>query len=960
MPKFLQRRDISDEVKASLSKLQPDPRGASGQRKNQRLPDGRVLAHIANTTIGNIKDARNLFQILPDMDYARQILISATIAPGDLTDTKVLYTLSNDGLDSNLAGPLLRKTQEFFDDSYRIRSLLNPILNDVLFETGSYPILVLPESSVDRIINTDNYGGVSMENAISVLDSHLREQTTGENEYISWGVLGNSKNPGKASLGVSFESLSDFRNYDPKVSAPSVTLSFESMIPDDEELNDVRGNLSKLSSSMSKAIASKGSTVYVMDNMNILKRPMVLETRRGIAVSRIYGNKMGKPMPSMEAAGNKPRSSDLKTLKKIESQFYTRRQHKHVPVQPVMTHKQTGDTTYGHPLVIHLPSESVIPIHVPGNPSEHVAYYILLDIDGNPISVSESSTQYDDIKAQMNNVDSYASQLISQAQRGLGGTGNTLTNEIIDEMGRIYSETVEADLLARLRAGALSGNYELSRTEDINRIMLSRHLKGQRTNILYVPAELLVYIAFDYNEYGVGKSVLEDGKILGSIRAAIMLANTLATINNAVGGKTVEITLDPEDEDPTSTVEFMLSEYAKVNSQGFSRIIGSTHPLGLADQIQNHGVNVVVSGNTRYPETSMNVNQRDGANRPIDTDMEETYRRRHIQMFGLSPETMEGINQADFATTIVQNNLMLLKRVIQNQEKFEPFLTDFVRRYILNSGIFLDEMRELIKANKKYIPKWIKDEVAGEEDQILAVLEEFVFSLEVGLPSPDVDDVQKSMQSFNTYSEALDTVIDAYINEEFFATDAALGMEELVPNIKAVVKAEFQRRWLRKHNVMPELDIFTTVTEEEGSPAFDLLETTTGYLDGLNHSIQDYIKSALKAAKKRAKALEKIEQEKQALEEAKGSSGGDDLGGEGGDTDLGDLGGEDTDETDLGGEDDLDMGDDFDTGEEEAVDDADADGTEDEDTDNAEEEEEAAPEEDEEGGDSDLDDTVKL
>jgi len=904
-PRYASQRSIPDEIKAVIGKLGADPQGAGHQRKNMRLPDGRVLAHVANTTIGNIRDARNLFQVLPDMDYARQIIISATLSPGDLTDSKVLYSVKNDDLDSNLTGPLLRMVGEFFDNSYRIRTLLHPILNDVMFETGSYPILIMPESSVDRIINSDNYAGVSMESAIGMLDSHLNQETDSQGNYLPWGILGNPTTPSSKAVdsytGVSFESMNfnGATKYNRGVDVSKLTISLESLVENNEANKDLHAGLTKVSKSMQKLIADKGTTIEVIDNLSILKRPMIVETRRKLAVRRIYGGRLHQraSLESRAGAGDKEAARNLAA---VEKSLYSKRRYQHVPVQPLMTHRQTETKTFGHPLVMHLPSESVIPIHVPGNPSEHVGYYVMLDIDGNPINVADQSSYYDDIKSQMNNADGYASQVIQQARRGFEGMGG-VNNEIIDEMGRVHSDAVEADLLSRLRSGALSGNYELGKTENINRIMLARHLKGQRTMMLFVPPELMTYIAFDYNEYGVGKSVLEDGKILGSIRAALMLANTLATINNAVGGKTVNIELDPEDEDPVSTVEFLLAEHAKTNAQGFSRIVGSTHPLGLADQIQNHGLNVVVSGNSRYPETKFDVSSRDGTAKPVDTELEEMMRKRHIQMFGLSPETMEGINQTDFATTVVQNNLMLLKRVIQTQEKFEPFLTDLIRSYTLNSGIFLEDMRALITENKKFLPEELRnDKELSEEEKVDAFLFEFIEALHAGLPAPEVGDIKKSMESFEAYSDALDKVIDAYLNEEMYATDSTIGMEEVIPNVKAVVKAEFQRRWLRSNNIMPELDVFTTVDEEEG-PAFELMELASNHTDGLNNSLSKYIKKVLKAAAKRAKELEKIEKAKQELQEVKDAAG---VSGDGGmDDGFGNEPTEDLDGDGLGGDD---------------------------------------------------------
>src|SRR5690606_13750472 len=132
---------------------------------------------------------------------------------------------------------------------------------------------------------------------------------------------------------------------------------------------------------------------------------------------------------------------------------------------------------------------------------------------------------------------------------------------------------------------------------------------------------------------------------------------------------------------------------------------------------------------------------------------------------------------------------------------------------------------------------------------------------------PETGDVRKSMEAYDAYSDALDKVIDAYLAEEMFATDTTIGMEELIPTIKAVTKAEFQRRWLRRYNIMPEVDIFTTVQEETNSPAFDLLKTASDHLDGLNGSISGYINGVLEAAKKRSGVLKDLNDAKTELQE---------------------------------------------------------------------------------------------
>lgn len=908
-PKIASSRKIPDEIKATIGKLARDPHGKSRGSKGVQIPDNRVLGHVANKTISNINDARNGFQVLPDMDYARQIIVSATISPGDLTETKVLYSVNNDDLDTNLTGPMLREVQSFFDDTYRITKLLPTILSDVLFEKGSYPILIMPESSIDQIINSDQYKGASLESAVISLENHLREEVGADGVYNPWGALGFPSQE-KKGAGVSFESIrqEEYSKYS--------HVSFPSM-----ESNDPK-NIARKSAceALNLITSTREKNFVVTDNPNILKRPMVLETKRKLAIRRIYGGKLRgglkrsssarQPSPAAGksilydgksvqlSSSNEAISMEAErkptTLNEVESAFYSQRRYQHIPVQPVLTKAQVGADTYGHPIVMHLSPESVIPIHVPGNPAEHVAYYVLLDINGNPLSVTAHDNYYDDIRNQLNSNDQFSSQMLQTTRRGMEGQG-TMNNEIIDEMTRIHSDTIESDLLARLRAGVMEGEYNLSRTDHINQMMFSRHLKGQKTIMLYVPAEMMTYIAFDYNEYGVGKSLLEDAKILTSIRSALMLANTLATLNNAAGGKTIAITLDPKDENPAETVEFLLSEHAKVNSEGFARIIGQTHPLGLADQIQNHGVNVMVEGNSRYPETKFDVTSRDGTAKVIDAELEKTMRDRHYQVFGLSSELADGINEADFATTVVQKNLMLLKRVIHNQDKLEPFLCDFVRQYTLNSGILLDLLRTIVEENKQYLPA--KERSAADIDEFI---HEFIMSLVASLPRPEVNDIAKQMEAFDTYTTGLEKIVGVYLSEEMFITDANVGVEDILPAVKANIISEFQRRWLRARNIMSEVDIFSTMDEED-APAFDFLEVSQNHLEGLTNSLMKYMKSALKNLEKKSKKKAEIEKLKA---DADGMGGSDDLGGG---TD--DLGG--TDGLDGGGlDDDLGGGDD--------------------------------------------------
>ncbi len=886
--KIPNRRSMSDIDKSVVSKLVTPSDvvpGLKGRDKELSIPDFSILSRVAHRTASSVTDARNMFQVLPDMDLARQIMVSAIISPTDLTSSVLLYSLSNNELDSNLTGPMLRKVEEYFTTVYKINELLPTILDDALFMRGSYPVMVLPESTIDHAINST--GRVSLEKIADVVDS--------SGWYRPIGVIGPAV--AKESYGTALEGFGKDVSF-------SATLSRE----------DCTGNVRI---AMEKKAIELKSAYQVTDNPNVLKNPLLIDRLRKQRLGDIYG--MKRRQIALESGRSKTdtanaKSKDRKPLEEIQRTFYLNRQYSQVPLQPLLTAKQLDKENVGHPMVMHLPSEAVIPVHVPGNPRQHVGYYILLDVNGHPISLSGRDDFYSDIRSSMAKNPDMASHLLNMTRRATYGREDWNSVEI-NEMARNYGQIVEQDLLNRLRNGAMNGDYEFSRTEEINRLMFSRAMSRKNTLMLFVPVELMVYVAFDYNEFGIGKSLLEDGKILASVRATLLFANTMAAVKNATGTQTINIELPPDDQDPYGTVEFMLNMYAKLNREGFP--IGDTHPADLINHLQNAGKNIAVTGHPAFPEVKFDIQSRDGSHKEINTELEEMLRKRHIQMFGLTPEVMEAAAGADFATQVVNNFLMLLKRVVQYQKELKPFIEDIHRKYILNSSHLLEELREIVKENKKFLPKEFSKNDEGFDDFVY----EFVECLNVDLPSPETNRLKEQMEAFDAYTQAITTAIDAYFSEEMLDSTAAQSLHESVPTTKAALIAHFRRKWLRENGVLPELDIFGTMAEEEG-PALNLLEEMDNYNEGLLASVENYMQRVHKAAIARKKRLDK---ENGTYDEAMNSGGDDDTGdGDmGGEDDFsgGEEGGDGFDESGgmddgsdpdmTGGEDDLGGGDDF-------------------------------------------------
>ena len=179
--------------------------------------------------------------------------------------------------------------------------------------------------------------------------------------------------------------------------------------------------------------------VLVSDNPDVLKAPFLYSRVRSQAVS----NRLGL---SMESRAELSRSD-------IEASFYKPRQYQSREVVGLKTAAQVGRPTVGHPLVMRLPSESIIPVHVPGSPEEHVGYFVLLDATGNPLNKANKADYYNDLGHNLQANRELASQLITQSTRAVEGWRDGTVDTAVDEATRMYATVVENDLISRLRMG---------------------------------------------------------------------------------------------------------------------------------------------------------------------------------------------------------------------------------------------------------------------------------------------------------------------------------------------------------------------------------------------------------------------------------------------------------------------------------------------------------------------------
>lgn len=791
---------------------------------------------ISDSIKGRIVDNENIMQLFPDIELAIQIIVSSILSPKDMVNTEIIIKGKESVFPSEILLKLNTILTSNLDGSYKLKNELQDILRDTLFRTGSYVKAIIPESIVDELINSNK----------TVSTEALTDIVGKDDKIVSLGFLGNASRA--ATQTVSLESRIGMRMshevYDAKVFAT------------EESVN-------------------RYMNLDVTDNYQILKIPRLMESSRKKTVQSMIRSRRKISLENKTVTNQEFASLVYKNPNQNSRVFVA-----------LPTPQASKRKSIGRPLVMKLPSEAVIPVYVPGNEKEHIGYFVLLDIDGNPVTLSSDRQNADGLSSMLNNDQSnnqsLSSLLISKAKRNLTDINASPT---IDQISKIYSNIVETDLINRLNNGLYKNNFEISKNEEIYRIMLARSLAGKFTRLLYLPAELTTYFAFKYFSNGIGKSYLDDIKILTSLRAILLFAKIMAMTKNSISTTKVDISLDPEDPDPQKSIEIATHEIVKLRQQYFP--LGVNSPPDLVNWIQRAGLHLNIKNHPGLPQTEFDFQNSNIEHKIPDNEFDEALRKQTYMSMGLSPEIVDQGFNAEFATTAIQNNILFSKRVIQAQQLFTLDLTDYVQKISMNDEVMRDEFREVIKENMASIENFLSEEdkqVKNDDPEgfIEDLVDRYIENIEIDLPKPDVTSIETQSTAFESYVEALDKTLDSWISAEIFPNEIAGEISSNADSMKVILRAHFIRDWMAKNGFMTELNDIVT-SDEDGKPSLDIYEITKSHMEGLMRTSLNFIKNM-----KPVSTAANTDLTNMSVDEGS-STGSDDTGSE----DTGDAGGDD-------------------------------------------------------------------
>jgi hypothetical protein len=774
--------------------VQPNVQQQAGRttRDGSPIPEDADISKIFKAASNSVRDARNILKSSPELCMGIDIYIAGLLSPNDISepDLNIICPVSIE-VDS-IKSQMLDVIKKWAKEEYKIDERLKNWIYRAKFLAGAVPLAIVPLTEIDDIINESDKSKKK-----TALESYDSDTHFENNFYKPTGLLG----PGRHSKLKGTSKRSVFQTLKMEsVDNDQSGLYSNRVVISNEEISKLKANENIKGSEIIQALEN----VFIHDNVEVFKLPLITQAAARRSVAKRYSplHRLAAMEDGNTETKQNPASSKRLQLENGGELVYPNR---HFSLTEVVNVKSRDIyDNFGHPLVIELPYDSAVPITPPGLPENHLLYVIPLDSAGNPLTAPEEDEYHPDSVDLGLQTSSgiLGTQMLSQlGDASVDGLSNLRQGVVQNASQRLFNSFLEADLKERLKNGLYSGlELDVKLTGVFAEMMWKRSLAGMQTQFLIIPTELLTYIAFEYNEYGLGESKLSKHKNLAVIASTVQVANALAAINNAIQHKKVTIAFDDDELDAFDTSEKIQQHI--VRSQHANALFSSSNTQDQLNHILNSGFHFMYeNGNGNFPGTSVDIEYLNREAALIDNDYMDGINRRLIMLSGVSPEIVDMSQEVEFAQTYITGHMLRAQQATVEQKMFCKNLTKFIQSFSLNSAIIIQELVRVVEKARKANDGPLTKTKTSTAD----LIEEFIESIETSLPKPDTTKLKAQMENLDSHEQFIDKVIEYHFNDPMFASDeVGEKVGGKLEFLKASWKSSYMRGILQNNNLIPD------------------------------------------------------------------------------------------------------------------------------------------------------------
>ena len=768
----------------------------SGSNGNQNISPESIIScldPILRRISTSKRMAAELELLAPEINQAANIMIPSIMSPNDLQEDSVGFVITGD-IGKKVQGETQQEIIEyleenFLDGHFNLTNLIPKWLRTALYGEGAQPIITIPESELDYLINSpDSYTGNSVNASVS--KTVAIEQLLNENDVISkLGEL--SKEIGSEALSKTTKQTGRLTKQ--PVSPPRYSLeSIASLIPEITTDEKIRNNAYT-------AVNKKHTDISLA--MEEIERE----------VMDLSGGRLFDDNPDIL----KKFKSSKKTLKEISDSIITKlskpRQYKDRKFIDTSEHanERPNEDTIG-PLVLMPPMESLMPLFTPGSPTDHLGYFLMTDPnDGNPVIFKDEE---DDITLTGAASHSNKSSLYDNLYRAMGVnelTGIAGTNAVTN---RVYNMVVD-EHIKRVLKGVGLDKLKLGNMNNIYKCMFSRYLKNAGTRLLFIPKDLCTYFTFEYHDDGTGKSRLESVQWPLTMRTTLLVCGIMAAIRDSADRKTVNIGLHAGEANPLGKINIVKSELTKKMGYDFS----ITNPDTIRDTLYTDAFSIKATNVPGYENFEITRDSTPSQTVPPNLDIMEQVVNMTIHGLLVPPAALNQTSENEYAKSVVTTNLFFQNTVCHLQDKTCEQVSETVRTQLTHTWRFR-ELAKKVLTDAGAITA-VKDGDI-DDDMIQAAIDDLIANISIVLPRPNIaptvaqhEEFVKVIEIVNASVAALfpDSLAEQSNSDTNIATGIAKAKEQMTRTAIAQYASNCGSPFLK--SIITELGTTDTLTK---------------------------------------------------------------------------------------------------------------------------------------------------
>lgn len=761
-------------------------------------------------------DAETIMALQPDVKLIRHMITSVIMSPIDMDSGGITHTIDDTDLPGSVTNPILEIIRDHFTNYIDLNEELPEIIPEALFDRGAAARIIVPEAVIDDMINQGTSYTVE-DFRQSVLDD---EGVT----FRPLGILGdvttmqqaNTRNQTAAKMGSAKVSMESAFQMD--IGMPST------------KINDMAS---------------------ITDNLSVLKMPILKDRMRKGYMQQAMRGHVGvsvnrAALESHRSGQNKSRDRNqhLSDVRRLRDSLYAQNpsiQNAGRQISIMKQASQASRSSIGHPLMMRVRSGSLVPAFMPGSPDVHLGYVMALDSTGYPIDIVAEMKE--NMSKGLGNLDNtqamnLTSTLLQQTQILNSGYQYDSGRASNQERLRLWTQIYEENILNRIKNGIVGSNVRLGRNEDFYSMILARNWANEIVHLVFIPAEQVAYFAYEYDENGMGKSLLDGVAQTSTLRIMTNFANFMASVNNAVGRTKVTINIDPRSTDPEKDYHIIVDEYLR--SQAGASPTDVTSASEMFRTLRSMGVCFEVQGNTGLPNTTVDVEAFQSGKLQIDQEFTNSLRNDQYMGLYVTPDMVDMTQQGDFAITRWTSNQLFTKRIMTLQRITCKHTQKLVETYVRSDGELLRRIQQAIRENQDKLPEFYRTRTPQDDPiQFQSVIDEFFRAYRVELPNPNSTKADQALEQIQKQEQFWTEIVKHYVSNELYDPALGDGQKEYIDTISKMYVAYFMRDYIETEGLAPEMADFMRKGTED-NPALSLLKESSIHWGNMTGNMGDF------------------------------------------------------------------------------------------------------------------------